>query len=91
MRWGRTDPADAALVVATLGVIAALVVLVVGALPGWFESWQEDLGYTDGELNRVERICEDQLDGITNSDRYDALYERCEEREKDRINPDPFS
>lgn len=90
MRRGTVDRRDVALVIATLGAIAALAVLVIGALPGWFESLQEDLGYTDGELHRVEQTCESRLERISDGDRYDAAYERCEEREKVRINPDPF-
>jgi hypothetical protein len=78
------------LTVAVLVAVVALVALGVAALSGHVNAWQDDWGYTEEELEDVERLCEAELEEFEGDQRYEVRFERCEEDEKHRINPEPF-
>jgi len=78
------------LTVAVLAAVVGLATLFVTALPGVLSAWQDDLGYTEEELEDVERLCEAELEEFEGDESYDVKFERCEADEKYRINPDPF-
>jgi len=79
---------DVLIVVATLAVFALISLGLLKLVGGWLD----DAGYTDEELDRVARVCEERARTRASSVglSVDEFYERCERSMKIQIDPDPW-
>jgi hypothetical protein len=89
---GRRDRGDAALVAADLVTTVVALVLIGWLLVTLAGDAIHDYGFTDEQLNRIEAICDERggAHATEDSGRYDEVFDRCENAERFKINPDPL-
>jgi hypothetical protein len=88
----RRDRGDVALVAAGLVTTIVAVFLIGWLVVTLVGNAIHDYGFTDEQLGRIEAICDERagVRAADGSDRYEEIFDRCENGERFKINPDPL-